>query len=235
METDRAKLFLIQELKLAEDLIKTGFSFAQNHHEHDSQDFIYTLILSTGIERYLKFFFHLLEYDKAGKFIPKGELKHRFGHDLIKMKAEITERGFSQETLNAKPFLKTDQEFLETNELVDKTMYVLSEFALEERYTYMNGISNPNKDFNYIEELWSPIIKKAVGKERYFNLLDKLETDIIMEEAISKIIAVLEKFLRAIARIALFSNSNPELRSLGSSKFFYMTDNQIGTTNYDIP
>lgn len=234
LEIDRAKLFLIQELKLAEDVIKTGFSFAQNHHGHDSQDFIYTLILSTGVERYLKVFLHLFEYDESDCFITKGELKKRFSHNLKKMKDEITNRGFSVQILEARPFLKNDQDFLENNELLDKIVHVLSEFALEERYTYMNGISNPDKDFSYIEDLWTPIVKMAVGEKKYYDLLDELRTDEIIRTAIAKIIATIEKFLRAVARIALFSNSNSELRSLGSSHFFYMMDDQIGNTKYDV-
>lgn len=224
----RAKLFLTEELYLCQAIIEHGFSIVQNYEPLKHEDFIFSLILSNGIERYLKVFLHLIEFEGNGEFLSLNKMKGKFGHKIEKMADHLISIGFSDETLDKKPLLKADAIFLKEDEGLQLILKALSEFANRERYTFMNGVSNPKKSFNFISELWSPYLIHVIGEEKYYDLLGTDNLDVIYDIGFTELISNLKLFLRGIARIYIFSNPNPDLKTIAhASKFATIADSKI--------
>lgn len=225
---NRAKIFLTEELYLCQAIIDHGFSIVQNYEPLKHEDFIFSLILSNGIERYLKVFLHLFEFEEKGEFLSLSKMKGKFGHKIEKMANHIISIGFDEEKLGKKPLLKVDSTFLKEDEGLQLILKALSEFANRERYTFMNGVSNPEKSFDFISELWSPYSIHVIGEEKYYNLLGSDNLNVIHEIRSTELISDLKQFLRGICRIYIFSDPNPELLSIAyASKFSTLTDEKI--------
>lgn len=225
----RAKLFLIEELNLCQAIIEHGFSIVKNYEPLKHEDFIFSLILSNGIERYLKVFIHLIEFKEKGEFLSLKKMKGKFGHKIEKMANHLISIGFSDKTLDNKPLLKADAIFLKEDEGLQLILKALSKFATRERYTFMNGVSNPQKSFNFISELWSPYSIHVIGEDKYYNLLGSDNLDVIHDIRSTELISNLKQFLRGISRIYIFSNPASELKTIAhESKFAKITDSKIG-------
>lgn len=225
---NRARSFLTEEIFLCQSIIRHGFSLVKNYEPLKHQDFIFSLILSTGVERYLKVFIHLFEYESKSTFVSLTSMKQRFGHKIEKIANHLISIGFSDTVLDAKPLLKIDDDFIKNDAGLKLIFKALSEFANQERYTFMNGVSEPDKSFNYISELWTPYLIHVIGEKEYYDLLGSNRLDQVHNLGFGKLVIDLQQFLRSVARIYIFSDTNPEFKNIAySSEYSTLTDDQL--------
>ena len=83
------RLHLIKELRVAVNTIKSGLGILQQSVTVvDRKYFLFMLVLSTGLERYMKVLLCLQSLDETGNILSSNELQN-FGHNLISLNDAI--------------------------------------------------------------------------------------------------------------------------------------------------
>lgn len=231
----KEQFYLNQELDLSVKIIKSGFALLQNDDPVSPNYFLISLVLSTGLERYMKVILHLLEYDRTGKFLSEKTVQYEYRHNLEIMKNDIIKLGYTDK-MNNIPINKADKDFLNNDRLLNKTINVLSDFARKDRYIYMDGVTKPDQKFTLYLELWADMIEMAIGK------IDNLETisddafRSLLRSAHNQVIACIERFLRASVRTLILSEINQTSKGLASAAFDFLAlkNDELGEKLYQV-
>ncbi|GMV94115.1 MAG: hypothetical protein AMXMBFR82_38930 [Candidatus Hydrogenedentota bacterium] len=230
MDTIARDASLMDELRIAHDLIHRGFGELQ---EIDMGNDFYHLpqqLLASGLERLLKCYFCLV-FEARNHQYPNLRFITRFRHDLQMLKREFAESYFhvtSQLTQEDLDFVKNDQ-------VLDEIVRVLSEFGKKARYYNLDVVTGEESlpidakaDWERIERgLLDPVpyMKVEGGGSRFREYYPEVN---------ARIIARLERFVRAIAMQFTCGNHGGKLKQYSPllGNFVSLRDSQFGTTDY---
>jgi len=191
-------------------------------------------LLSSGLERLMKCYICLVYEANEGKFPIYEDLKRQFGHDLSKLKTEITEKYFK---INDIPALKEDVDFLNKTPLLDKVLHVLSEFGKFARYYNLDVITGNAKAIFSPDSEWENIetdILKTIPEFQYASLIEK--GDEYYQKINMEIVKIIERFVRAISRQFTLGQHGDKLQQLSiiGSSFRNLSDSELGQKDYRV-
>lgn len=227
---------LIQELEIAVSTLKSGLGVLQQSAGSDlPRYFLFMLLLSTGLERLMKVLLCIYSLDKEGKFLEPEVLKYELGHDLVELKTRIENKGFTEEALR-RDAMQKDLQFLREDKLLNEIIAVLSDFANEDRYIYLDGINYPELNRKWLDRRWNEIEEMAVTEEEKYTLIREDRLQEYPRLATERIMICFERFLRALARTITLSGLGKEAQSLGTNlwSFLMRKDDQLGETKYPV-
>jgi hypothetical protein len=231
------RLHLIEELRVAVNTIKSGLGILQQSVTVvDRKYFLFMLVLSTGLERYMKVLLCLQSLDGTGNILSSNELQN-FGHNLISLNDAIADRCFTEEAMK-RSAMRKDLEFIQEGELIGKILKVLSDFAdaSKDRYIYLEGANNPGHDRDWLDRKWESVEDLTMSRKRRLRLIEDGELDEIRVEATNEIVKCIERYLRALARTVTLTGYDGEVKSLGTDAFDFLMkrDDELGSEEYDI-
>lgn len=228
------RLYLIQELDLAVNVIKSGLAILQQSRLYKTQHFLFLLTLSTGIERLMKLLLSLHHFDSTGQFLAPRNLK-RYGHNVARLKNDVCKICFSKMS-SYPPMIEQDRSFLEEDPLLVAILDTLSDFGERDRYLFMDGINDPDSTGEWIDRRWERIESMTFPEEEGLTLVTNGRLDEYKSRATATIIICLERFLRALARTVTHAGLNGEAKSLGTGVWDFLTirDDHLGKTKYEV-
>lgn len=227
---------LLRELEIAVSTIKSGLGVLQQSAGGPfPRTFLFMLLLSTGLERLMKVLLCIYSLDEEGKFLEHEVLKFELGHDLLELKARVEEKGFTEEALRRKA-MQEDLQFLQEDALLNEIISFLSDFAINDRYLYLDGINDPEANREGLEDRWGEIADMTMTQEDRDTLIRENRLHEYLRISTERIVVCLERFLRALARTITLSGLGKEAKSLGTGvwSFLMRRDDQLGKTKYSV-
>lgn len=200
------KIYLGEELRNSVRLIEFGFGEIQNIDLNNGFYHLPLQLLSSGIERFLKSYICFGYYEKHNKFPDFNTLKKfggKNGHDIQELKKVILKDYFQLRDKNDQ-VLKNDLTFIQTDKQLDELLYLLSEFGKYARYHNLDIVTGKTNPSINTEELWEKFETKILKENtplfrRFFNLQNTNDPE-TYDFINSKIISILERFIRSLSR-----------------------------------
>lgn len=225
------EMSLNMELRTAVRLIEVGLGEFQNLG--GANDFLHLplQLLASGFERLMKVHICCGHLENHGSF-PNFKYLKKPGHDLLKLKNLILEEYFQTNS----PALYNDKVFLENNSDFEKLLDLLSEFGKYARYHNLDIVTESVKPSRDVEGEWRQFETSLVIQSKgILKRLLQFETNKqALQETSSKIVILLEQFIRAISR--QFTLGKLGKLALQNSpmlfQFIIMDDNKLGTRDY---
>ncbi len=229
-----SRIHLIEELDLSVSVIKHGLAILQRSSAAQTRYFLFMLTLSTGIERLMKVLLCLHSLDSQGSFRSEQELKS-FRHNLVRLKDEVVDKCFNAESLR-RPAVREDLDFIQNDALMNEVLETLSDFAMRDRYIYMDGINDPNADREWLDTRWDRVERMTMPEDASLSMVAEGRLDEYISYANRCIVICLERFLRALARTVTLSGLSADASSLGTGvwDFLMKHDEDLGQTEYKI-
>ncbi len=228
------KISLIQELDLAVETVKSGLSLVQSIQPYRTPVFLIFLVLSTGLERIMKIVLGMRLLTDEGRFLSRDELQ-RYGHNLRKLAEAVLDRCFNGEATTP-PIRRDDYLYIRNDELLNTLLCQLSEFAVRDRYVYMNGIVEPESLGTWLGDRWGQIENVVIppGEAvKYFQ--DGKEEEYKNWISLSLTICV-EKLLGGLGRSITLGDMNKEANSAGTLlyDFVLIREKEFGAKKYEL-
>lgn len=173
------RLYLLQEIDVSISVIESGLAILQES-QGNRRHFAFMILLSAGLERLMKIVISLQAFKISGRFLSNSDLRN-FSHKLSDLRSRVIRECFTAHYFS-NPIAQEDLDFLTSDKLLSEILDVLSDFALKDRYIYLNGIDEPEKVGQTPERRW----------ERLKDSTRQGNEDLVV---------CLEKFVRALARI----------------------------------
>jgi len=219
-------LTLYEELNNACKLIKAGFDSLQTISMEDDFYHLPHQLLASGLERLMKCYF-CLAYKSKHKEYPNNDYLKKLGHDLTNLKKEFISN-YNEE--KNETIIDLDYDFMNNDKYLNKIINILSEFGKYNRYYNLNVVTGSQKpSSNSPDDEWQKLEMELISPS-----LDDMEY-LIKEcypEINSKIISILERFLRGIYRLFIVGNSEFKSYSVCLRNFGRLRDEELGTTDY---
>lgn len=223
---------LHEELSTSYQLIVTGFAELQEINMRNDFYHLPHLLLASGLERFMKCYICLVYKARKGCYPDNNFLKN-LGHDISKLKDEIVNNYFKDNNI---PALKDDLEFLKKDAILKKILIILSEFGKYARYYNLDVVTgaaspsgfNPREEWKKLEcsiEDPTPYLKSVDQEGLHRNYYPRVN---------SQIIAIIERFVRAITRQFTLGGHGRKLSQffIPFSPFIEMKDEDLGTKDY---
>jgi hypothetical protein len=80
-----SRIYLLMEIDNSIYLVEVALATLQKYGESRGGNFLFMLLMSTGLERLMKIIMNLSEYKESNRFLSSSELKN-YGHDLIELR-----------------------------------------------------------------------------------------------------------------------------------------------------
>lgn len=233
-EDQLKRLYLVQELDLSVNSVKSGLAILQRSRPYKTQHFLFLLVLSTGFERLMKVLLCLRSFNDAGQFLSEKALR-KYGHDLMILRDDVYRDCFP-EHISLPEVVEEDRDFMLNDPLLNAVLRVLSDFAVRDRYLYMNGINNPVAQGEWLDQRWEEVEAMTASKEERLRMVTEDRLDELKNQAIGSIMVCLERFLRALVRTTTHTGLQGKARSMGTGiwDFLTMQDEQLGQKRYEI-
>ena len=225
------ELCLLDELALSHKLIVAGFGDLQ---EIDLENNFYHLphqLLASGLERLAKCYICLV-YEARNASYPTFQFIKQLGHDLTSLKDTIVRDFYST---NSPPILQTELDFITSNTDLQKTISILSEFGKFARYYNLDVVTgnqnlpiDPTQEWEALESSIEDVAPYLGGEN-----VEALYRD-YYPRVHAKIIATLERFVRAIAFQFTLGGHGGKLQQYSTtySSFRNLRDEELGKTDY---
>lgn len=221
---------LNEELNTAYQLIIMGLGKLQEINMGNDFYHLPHLLLASGLERFTKCYICLAHEAKEGKY-PDFNMLKTFGHNLSELNEEITNNYFANNNI---PALKEDLLFLKEDEKLKTILKILSEFGKYARYYNLDVVTGKNTPFNPQDE-WERLERSIEDPTPYLTSDDHegLHSD-YYPRVNSKIIATIERFIRAITRQFTLGGHGGKLSQyyIPFNPFRGMMDKDLGTKDY---
>lgn len=234
------KLCLLQELRSSLKLIKIGFGEVQKINMENDFYHLPLQVLSSGIERFLKCYLCLGFYEKNNQFPNHKQLKSfagKTGHGIVELKNEITKNYFLLRH-DKDELLREDKLFIENDQKLNKLLSLLSEFGKYARYHNLDIVTSNTKPSIDVEQQWKDFETQLLKEnqpiyKRFFSMDVKFSNE-GYDYINSRIISLLEKFMRGLSRQFTFVNLGKLAKSFSVDIFFLLTikDEDLGKNIY---
>jgi len=223
---------LLEELEASHKLIVAGLGDLQ---EIDMENDFYHLpqqLLASGLERLMKCYICLVCEGRHGDYPAPKYLSKQLGHDLSDLITEVIDKYFE---VNNRPAVEDDLSFLTNDLQLHKIIHILSEFGKFARYYNLDVVTgqqtlpiDPKAEWEALEssiEDFTPYL----GADK----MEVLHRD-YYPRVHAKIVATIERFVRAIARQFTLGGHSGKLQqySVTYTSFRNLQDDQLGTVDY---
>ena len=229
------KLALLQEAEIALYSIETGLGQLTKNIQYAPKPYYFSwfLLLSTGFERLMKIVICLHEFEVTGAFPTRQFMKKNMGHSLVNLRDEIIQRCYTPMYLS-KVFAQDDINFLSNNAVISLILNALNDFATQDRYMFMNQISEPTIGREWPKGRWEEIERAILSDEVYYHL-QQSDYPELKRQANKLTQAHIEKFTRAIARLFVFGNLGDLAANQYAliSGFLRLDDSNLGIKKYE--
>jgi hypothetical protein len=222
---------LDDELNAAYRLIVAGLGDLQEINLGNSFYHLPHQLLASGIERLLKCYICLVYEARNGDF-PDDKFVKKLSHDLSNLTDTICRDYF---TTTGPPRLQEDFAYITNDALLRRLIHILSEFGKYARYYNLDVVTGSQKlpidptaewqaaesDIEDITAYLKPEAAESLHRDYY-------------PRVHSKMIAKLERFIRAVAMQFTLGNHGGQLLKYSSAftPFRNLRDEQLGTTDY---
>ncbi len=229
------KISLFQELDLAVEAAKSGLALIQSIEPGKVPVFLAFLVLSTSLERILKIILGMRLLTDEGRFLTKDELQKQYGHNVRKLTEAVLEKCFDGEKTSP-PIRKDDYCYLKSNDLLNAILAHLSEFAVRDRYVYMNGIIEPSSLGKWLGTRWQEIEQIIIPCEEAVAYLGEAQQEKYTARISSELVVCIEQFIGALGRCVTYGEMNSDAKSAGTVlySFVMLRKEQLGTTKYEL-
>ena len=229
------KLALIQEAEIALYSIESGLGHLAKNRPYAPKPYYFAwyILLSTGFERLLKILICLHEFETTGAFPTRRFLQRTMRHDLRTLRDEVVRRCYVSPYLN-RDFAQDDRNFLSNDVLLAHILSALNDFATEDRYMFMNKISEPSLGREWPKGRWEEIERIALSDEVFYRLLQDDYQELVRQaNRITQ--AHIERFTRALTRLFVFGNLGDLARSQYAliAEFVRLEDSELGCRTYE--
>lgn len=228
-------LAVLRETEQGIDLILSGLAAYQTSKVGHDHHVTFLTQFGAGFERIMKMliFYHALEVE--GVTLTEKDMK-KFGHWLKNMRTEIIRRYYTPILVNKYTFIKADLEFLENDKDFLKLFEILHDFndasSPSGRYNFIKiATAAPDANGEWPERRWQELEESFTEASEYL-----INADNAKKKAISKMISLIERFVRALWRVMNYSESMTLARSAGTSMRFNafkkLSDADLGKNIY---
>lgn len=232
MDSQIKDICLHEELRTSYQLIVVGFGELQEINMGNDFYHLPHLLLASGLERFMKCYICLVYEAREGHYPDNNFLKN-LGHDISKLKDEIVNNYFTDDN---RPALKDDLSFLKKDAKLKTILTILSEFGKYARYYNLDvvtGVASPS-GFDPRKE-WEKLERSIEDPTPYLASDDQegLYRD-YYPRVNSRIIAILERFVRVITRQFTLGGHGEKLSRyyIPFDPFLGMIDEELGTKDY---
>jgi hypothetical protein len=227
------RLYLIQELDVSVLAVEAGLAERQGSRPYHPRHFVFLLLLSTGLERLMKIVLQLHALETTGVFLSQRELKEKYGHNLIELRKHVVEKCFTTDYLTRQVAVD-DRDFVRDDPLFKDLLQLLSDFAENDRYLYMNGISDPNMGREWPARRWEALESATMPSNERMKLYATGEEDIAKGRANHALVVCLERFVRALARLFTLGPLGGQGRQVSTALVHYrsLLDEDLGSKVY---
>jgi len=208
-----SRIYLLLELNVSIQVIETGLAVQQQ--SQSAERFVPLLLLSTGLERLMKIILSLHTLKTQGRFLTNQELKD-LNHKLIKLRDDIVNGCFSPQYLKGQTG-KEDWKFLQDDDLVNRMLRVLSDFAQRDRYAYLDGTANPEGFSQSPERCWDGLTDNSTRSD-------------------SSLVICVERLVRALLRLLVENGLEAEaqVHSPRAHIFLEISTKHLGERKYSV-
>jgi hypothetical protein len=226
--------YLTQELEQSILVIEHGLAILQRNRVDRPKHFVFLTLLSSGFEWLMKIILCLHTIEKESRFLSKSEFKD-FGHDLTKLLQSVVDKCFTDKYLK-RPVAAEDLYFIKHEEVLKEILEVLSDFAMRDRYIFMDGISKPATNHEWPGRRWEKIERKVIPPDQYPATIDEQRIDVLQALTNQALVSILERLLRALARLFTLAELGHQARSKLPLlwNFLMLRDKDIGKREYDL-
>ncbi len=229
----RWNMILEDEIKVASKLIRRGLGEIQLIDSGNDVWFLPMLLCSSGLERILKCM-HVIGKLKLDGVVPTVREMKSISHSISELLSVFLTRYFA--TCNL-PALQQDFDFLSSDKDVQVILSLLSEFGSSGRYFNLDYLTRAKGDSDVSsEKRLRDHLASWIGDDPQTIawMLDPAEANFILQDARTRLVILLEKIIRALARQFTMGGLAPEGRTfvLFLSSFLDLWENSFGTTQY---
>jgi hypothetical protein len=231
----RQQVGLLQEAEIALYSVEAGLAALEKNRPYAPKPYYFAwyLLLSTGFERLMKIIVCLHEFEETGAFPTRRVLQRNIGHDLFRLRDTIVQRCYTPDYCQ-RVFGQDDLSFITSDAVLLLLLRVLNDFAMGDRYLFMNQISDPAIGREWPKMRWEEIERIALSDAIYFQLL-KDDYPELIRRSTKALKARIEQFTRALTRLFIFGNLGSLARSQSATigEFTRLEDGDLGNKVYD--
>ena len=222
---------LQQEFDLSFKLLRRGLGELQEIDYANDFYFLPLLLLSQGIERFLKSYIIAYKMEDEENELFDGKLKI---HDLIDLLNIVKENFF---LAGNREVDIQDEQFLSESVHLKRVLTILSDFGKNGRYYNINRLIEPQSVSPILE--WEKLERElgCLTDEEWFKPKEVEEVNKYYQKVTSEIIIIIERFLSILSRQYIFGKkSNVFLGATMSNFSFFecMYEGDYGKTDYTI-
>lgn len=231
--TLRQHFALMEEVNISIRLLQSGLSHLQRISGADDFYHLPILLLSGGCERLMKCILCLERLEKTGRYPLQHELPKT--HDLTNLLDKIV-RNCYDSTYRRRPAAQSDLAYLATDQSLRDIVRILSDFGQGARYYNLNVVLSVDSELRDPEQMWKEI-ESAVGKAHPAwptGLLDPVLRAEIWRAIISDLVARIEAFARALARLFTLGPLGDQAKKMSGliGPFLLLRDQDLGHRLY---
>lgn len=230
-EEQLREIYLTLELESGISTIQSGLAVLQQGYLYRRNDFLFMLLLATGLERMMKVVLHLHHYEASGEFRAIWKT-----HNLDRLRKRIVGHCFTEDYLR-RTMARQDCDFMTSDPLLLDTFKVLTNFANRDRYLYMDSITDPalpNVADRWPSRQWAKLETGVIGSLDLVITADTVEATHL--RASREILIVIERFTRALGRLLTHGALGEQGKSLSHlfADFRRLNDEQLGSHEYRV-
>lgn len=236
--TTLQNILIGEELLTSVRLIKTGLR--EVNHLDGSSDFYHfpILILSSGIERFMKVVLCCYYLENNGEFPTKSTLlKKGKGHNLSWLLDQIIKNCFPIKYVGVIAAAKEDMEFLKNDSRLHKLINILSNFGIGARYYNLNVVLGCDEPGPSPEDEWNKLNMEILKDDPDWTIKigDPSISAEIYDSINSELTINIEKLIRSLSRLFTIGKLGKFASSISphTFDFLFLDNNQLGKTNYD--
>lgn len=220
---------------MAVSAVKSGLAVLQQGHLYRRNEFVFLLLLSTGLERIMKVILHLHAYETQGAFSTRREMRDA-GHALSHLCALVVARCFVGDYLR-RSIAQSDHAFITQDPLLGEVLATLTAFAKDDRYLYLDSIADvnlPNAADRWPSRRWNALETALIAARGEDVSVDQVERQ--QRDATHDLVVLIERFMRALGRLFAFGVLGEGGRRVSSSigDFTRLGDDQLGANAYPV-
>lgn len=230
-----------RELELAVSTLESGFAALERGRKRAVKHVLFLTLLSSGIERLLKTMLQLHALDTTGSLLTPETLTRSRLHDawtrrrLARLQAEVLRAGYSPAALQ-RPATAEDHDFLTGDPLFGRLLALLSDFAENYRTPYLDVAIELGKAPEWPDDRWRELEIFTMAEGRYASLILDDKFSVVKRHADRTLIGKLERFTRAMARLAIGGEFGAEgVAAAGPlRRYWALSDEEFGKTRYEL-
>lgn len=222
---------LQQEFDLSFKLLRRGLGELQKIDYANDFYFMPLLLLSQGIERFLKSYIIAYKIEKEEDQLFEKKLKT---HDLTELLKLVKENYYH---IGNREVDIQDEQYLSGSAHLERVLNILSDFGKNGRYYNINYLIDPKSISPILE--WEKLERdlSSLTEKEWFKPKDIEELNKYYKKVTNEVVIIIEKFLSILARQHIFGNESKVFRGMTMPNFAffeYMYDGDYGKTDYTV-